>query len=136
MSAAAARRSTLVLGSAYLLVGVLGFVPGVTRPAEHPDHGLLFGVFAVSGPHKAVHLIAGVTLIAAAAIRAVLDAPSTSSMLLWMVAAAFALLVPAGFVASVAEAVPLNAPDTLFHALTALFAAFLARSVGRRGPGP
>lgn len=133
MSAAAARKSAFVLGVAYLLVGVLGFVPGASRPTERPGQDLLLGVFAVNGSLNVVHLAAGAGLVAAVAIHAVLEAPSTSSALLWMLAIGFALLVPAGLVAPIVEVLPLNPPATLLHAFSALFVAYLARSAGRRG---
>jgi hypothetical protein len=62
----AARTAALVFGVAFLLVGVLGFVPGVTagyadlRFAGHESGARLFGVFTVSVLHNLVHLVFGV----------------------------------------------------------------------------
>ena len=54
----AARYFALVAGIAYVLVGLLGFVPGATQapPADAPGltadsgYGYLFGLFAVVAP--------------------------------------------------------------------------------------
>jgi uncharacterized protein DUF4383 len=62
----AARAAALVFGVAFLLVGVLGFVPGITagyadlRFAGHESGARLFGVFTVSVLHNLVHLAFGV----------------------------------------------------------------------------
>src|SRR5687768_1133349 len=66
------RRFALVMGIAFLAVGVLGFVPGITQMEGHPDHrsenlavggpghGMLFGLFHVNLMHNLVHLLFGV----------------------------------------------------------------------------
>jgi Domain of unknown function (DUF4383) len=62
----AVQGAALLVASGFLVIGVLGFIPGVTT-----DYGLLewagphsgaklFGVFAVSGLHNVVHLITGI----------------------------------------------------------------------------
>jgi uncharacterized protein DUF4383 len=62
--------ASLVVGAAFLLVGILGFVPGVTTDldqltfaGQHSDAALL-GVFDVSVLHNVVHLLFGVVGIA------------------------------------------------------------------------
>ena len=56
----------LVVGVAFLLVGVLGFVPGVTqsyetmRFASHHSDAQILGLFQVSVLHNLVHLVFGV----------------------------------------------------------------------------
>ncbi|MEU7478456.1 DUF4383 domain-containing protein [Lentzea sp. NPDC042327] len=55
-----------VVGGAFLLVGVLGFIPGITSHydqltfAGHHSGALLFGLFAVSVLHNLVHLAFGI----------------------------------------------------------------------------
>ncbi|KOV81734.1 DUF4383 domain-containing protein [Nocardia sp. NRRL S-836] len=55
-----------VVGGAFVLVGVLGFIPGITSHydqltfAGHHSGALLFGLFAVSVLHNLVHLAFGV----------------------------------------------------------------------------
>ncbi|MGA8256116.1 MAG: DUF4383 domain-containing protein [Nocardioides sp.] len=58
--------AAVVVGAVFLVVGVLGFVPGVTtnlddlRFAGHESTAELFGVFQVSVLHNIVHLAFGV----------------------------------------------------------------------------
>ena len=63
------RYFALILGIIFLLVGVLGFVPGLTTmPQTHehdlavggPGHGYLLGLFHVNLLHNLVHLLFGV----------------------------------------------------------------------------
>ena len=127
MTTDTARKIALGFGAFYLLIGVLGFIPGITQPAADPGHGLLLGIFAVNPLHNIVHLVAG-----AVAVYAGMAAPDMTSKLMWALAAIFALLVPASLIAPVLEAVPLNAPDTLLHAASALLTGFLAFTASRR----
>jgi len=58
--------AALVVGIVFLVVGVLGFVPGITSDydslgaAGHESHAMLLGVFQVSVLHNIVHLLFGV----------------------------------------------------------------------------
>lgn len=62
----AVQGAALLVGAAFLIVGVLGFIPGVTTHydalqwAGHHSGAKLFGVFAVSALHNVVHLAFGV----------------------------------------------------------------------------
>jgi hypothetical protein len=65
----AIRRFAMLLGIVFLIVGVLGFVPGVTQmhTGDHPDldvegpgHGYILGLFHVNVLHNAVHLLFGI----------------------------------------------------------------------------
>lgn len=62
----ASRLFALLVGVTFLLVGVLGFVPGVTTShdqlslAGRESGALLLGLFAVSVLHNLVHLAFGV----------------------------------------------------------------------------
>lgn len=61
----AVQGAALFVGTGYLILGALGFLPGVTTHhdtlqwAGHGSDALLFGVFAVSGLHNVVHLLLG-----------------------------------------------------------------------------
>ena len=50
-----------IVGSVFLLVGILGFVPGVTQ------NGHLLGVFHVNAAHNVVHLLTGIAALIAGA---------------------------------------------------------------------
>ncbi len=125
-----ARKIAFWFGVIYVVIGVLGFIPGITVASDQPGHNLLLGIFAVNTLHNLVHLIAGAGLIVAG-----LAAPGTATTLLTILAVIFALLVPASFIAPILEAVPLNVPDTLLHAVSALLVAYLAWTVARRPVG-
>src|SRR4051812_39444975 len=61
-----------VVSVVFLLVGVLGFVPGITTDydqlsfAGHDSMAMLLGVFMVSVLHNIVHLLFGIVGLAAA----------------------------------------------------------------------
>ena len=61
-----------LVGVAFLLVGVLGFIPGITadsgsmEAAGHESHAELLGIFQVSVLHNVVHLLFGAAGIALA----------------------------------------------------------------------
>ena len=64
------RTLALAVGAVFLLVGVLGFVPGITTHygdmefAGHESGAMLLGLFQVSILHNLVHLLFGVAGIA------------------------------------------------------------------------
>jgi len=67
-----AQRAAMVVGAVFLLVGILGFIPGITQHfddmtfAGHQSDAKLFGVFEVSVLHNLVHLVFGIVGLAAA----------------------------------------------------------------------
>ncbi|GAA5152538.1 DUF4383 domain-containing protein [Amycolatopsis dongchuanensis] len=64
----------IVVAVAFLLAGILGFIPGITTHYDqltfggHHSEALLFGVFNVSVLHNLVHLLFGVAGLALATI--------------------------------------------------------------------
>lgn len=58
--------ASMVVGAVFLLVGILGFIPGITTNydqltfAGHHSEALLMGVFQVSILHNIVHLLFGI----------------------------------------------------------------------------
>ncbi|MFI6267049.1 DUF4383 domain-containing protein [Micromonospora sp. NPDC051006] len=102
----------------FLLVGALGFVPGVTTrydelgPATHHSGALLFGVFQVSILHNAVHLFFGLLgLVLARTVagsRVFLGAGGAAYLGIWLY----------GFVIhkeSVVNFLPVNNADNWLH---------------------
>ena len=67
-----AQSAALLVGVVFVLVGILGFVPGITTHvgdlsfAGHDSRAQLLGVFQVSVLHNLVHLLFGVVGIALA----------------------------------------------------------------------
>ena len=60
------QRAAQAVGAVFLLVGILGFIPGITSSYEtlgfagHTSGALLLGIFQVSILHNIVHLLFGV----------------------------------------------------------------------------
>lgn len=62
----------MAVGAVFLLIGVMGFIPGITSDVDlmefagHESESKLLGLFQVSILHNIVHLLYGVAGIAAA----------------------------------------------------------------------
>jgi hypothetical protein len=50
-----------IFGIVFLVVGILGFVPGIT------DNGHLLGIFHVNAAHNGVHILSGIAALIAGA---------------------------------------------------------------------
>ncbi|MCX2923285.1 DUF4383 domain-containing protein [Streptomyces sp. NEAU-W12] len=112
------QQAALAVGAVFLLIGVLGFVPGVTTDydtmkfAEHHSEAKLLGVFQVSILHNIVHLLFGVAGIAmartAAAARAFLIGGGAIYLVLWI----YGLVIDQD---SAANFIPVNTADNWLH---------------------
>jgi hypothetical protein len=90
----AVQGAAVLVAAAFLVIGVVGFIPGVTTHldqlqwAGHHSGAKVFGMFAVSGLHNIVHLAFGVIgFIFArtyAASRAYLLAGGVAYLALWV----------------------------------------------------
>nr|WP_240894941.1 DUF4383 domain-containing protein [Kineococcus siccus] len=127
--------SSLVVGLMFVLVGIAGFVPGVTTGmgdmagAGHTSGAHLLGVFQVSVLHNVLHLLLGVVGVVAArssaAARAFLLVGGIAYAGLWI----YGLLVDQ---ASSANFVPLNTADNWLHLVLAVGMVALALIMPRR----
>lgn len=109
---------TAAVGAVFLLVGILGFVPGLTTNfdmlmfAGHESDALLLGIFAVSVLHNIVHLAFGVAGLAmartASAAKAFLVGGGAIYLVVWL----FGVIVDQN---SAANIVPVNAADNWLH---------------------
>ncbi|MGC7095232.1 DUF4383 domain-containing protein [Amycolatopsis lurida] len=109
---------SMIYGVVFLLVGALGFVPGVTTGydtltfAGHESSALLLGVFAVSVLHNLVHLLFGVAGLVLArtpsGARGFLIGGGVVYLVLWL----YGLFIDHG---SAANFVPVNAADNWLH---------------------
>ncbi|KQX08403.1 MULTISPECIES: DUF4383 domain-containing protein [unclassified Leifsonia] len=131
----AIEKTALIVGIVFLLVGIAGFIPGLTTNAEsmefagHESEALLLGVFQVSILHNVVHLLFGVVGIAVAgnsrASRAYLIWGGVIYAVLWL----YGLFT--GDSDSSANFVPLNSADNWLHLVLALGMILLGLFVGR-----
>jgi hypothetical protein len=126
--------AALVVAATFLLVGVLGFIPGITTNydqlmiAGHESGALLLGLFQVSVLHNLVHLAFGVVGVlmarTAAAARAFLVGGGVIYVLLWV----YGLVIDQN---SAANFVPLNTADNWLHLFLAVGMIALGLLLGR-----
>ena len=118
-----ARTLATAVGAVFLLVGVLGFVPGITSDydtlkfAGHTSHANLLGIFQVSILHNVVHLLFGVAGLAmgrktSSAINYLIGGGAIY-VVLWL----YGLLVGQN---SAANFVPVNMADDWLHLVLGL----------------
>src|SRR5688500_9997081 len=132
MTASPLQSASAAVGAAFLLVGIAGFIPGVTTNyddmlfAGHESGAELLGVFNVSMLHNVVHLAFGVAGLALArtwaTARNFLVGGGVVYLALWV----YGLVVQGE--TTDANFVPLNEADNWLH--LALGAAMLALGFG------
>jgi hypothetical protein len=115
--------AALVVGVVFLLVGVLGFIPGITTNfgslafAGHQSEAMLLGLFQVSVLHNIVHLLFGVAGLAmsrsTAGARNFLIYGGVVYAVLWL----YGLLIDQS---SAANFVPVNTADNWLHLVLAV----------------
>lgn len=112
------QKAALAVGAVFLLVGVLGFIPGITTNysalgfAGHGSEALLLGIFQVSVLHNIVHLLFG-----AAGIAMARSAAQSRNYLIWggaiyLVLWLYGLLIGHD---TAANFVPVNTADNWLH---------------------
>jgi hypothetical protein len=82
------RRLGVFFGIAFLLGGILGFVPGVTKD------GMYFGIFMINAPHNILHIGSGIIFLVASAAGAGL-----ARLWFWIFGTVYAAIAVAGFTA-------------------------------------
>ena len=124
------RYFALILGIIFLLVGVLGFVPGMTTmPETHehdlavegPGHGYLLGLFHVNLLHNLVHLLFGVWGIIA---YRTFDASRVYARSVTIIYAVLAIMGVIPGLNTMFGLVPLHGHDVWLHLLIAAAAAY------------
>jgi hypothetical protein len=130
------QRAAIATGILFLLVGVLGFIPGITTGydtltfAGHHSEAKLLGVFEVSGLHNFVHLLFGVLGLALSATfngaRVFLIGGGVAYAALWV----YGLVIDRD---SAANFVPVNGADNWLHLGLAIGMLALGAVFGRTG---
>ncbi|OUC95534.1 DUF4383 domain-containing protein [Streptomyces swartbergensis] len=136
-AAAPVQRAAQLVGVVFLLVGVLGFIPGITTDygsmefASHESGAELLGLFQVSILHNLVHLAYGLAGLAlartAAGAYSYLLVGGAVYLVLWVYGLSVGHDSDANFV-------PLNAADDWLHFALGIVMIGLALALGRRRP--
>ncbi|MFW0775422.1 DUF4383 domain-containing protein [Paenarthrobacter nitroguajacolicus] len=129
------QRAAQIVGAVFLLVGVLGFIPGITSNYEslsfagHDSEALLLGIFQVSILHNIVHLLFGVAGILMARTpgqaRNYLIAGGAVYLVLWI----YGLVIDQE---SSANFVPVNNADNWLHLILSVGMLALGLALSRR----
>jgi len=131
----AVRTAAQVVAAVFLLVGVLGFIPGITTNydtmqfASHQSDAMLLGVFEVSILHNIVHLLFGAAGFAlarsAGGAKAFLVGGGAVYLVLWL----YGLVIDKE---SAANFVPLNTADDWLHFVLGVGMIALGLVLGKR----
>jgi hypothetical protein len=129
------QRTALVVGIVFLLVGIAGFIPGVTtgmsgiQLAGHGSDAMLLGVFQISVLHNIVHLAFGVAGVlfarSARGARGYLIWGGVIYLVIWVYGLFFSGAIAANFV-------PLNTADNWLHLVLGVSMILLGLLLGRR----
>ena len=118
VSATAMQQAAAAVGAVFLLVGILGFVPGITSNldqiefAGHESQAELLGIFQVSILHNIVHLLFGVAGLALARTFAGARNFLIGGGIIYLVLWVYGLMVDQ---VSDANFVPVNTADDWLH---------------------
>jgi hypothetical protein len=133
------QKFALIFGIVYLVVGILGFIPGLVTPPEaghglaiEAGHGRLLGLFPINLVHNLVHIAVGLWGLAGS--RSFTGAVTFSRGL----AVLYGLLTILGLIPATNTLfglAPIHGNDVWLHALTALIAAYFG-FMYRRGYTP
>jgi hypothetical protein len=124
-----------VVGVVFLLVGVLGFVPGITTNydtlsfASHHSDARLLGLFQVSVLHNLVHLLFGVAGLLLARTVAGARRYLVVGGIVYLVLFVYGLLVDK---MSSANFIPVNTADDVLHLVLGLGMIALGAVLTRR----
>ncbi|MGC1214408.1 MAG: DUF4383 domain-containing protein [Micromonospora sp.] len=129
------RRAAQVMGAIFLLIGILGFIPGITTNygdmsfAGHNSDAKLLGLFQTSVLHNIVHLAFGVAGLAmsrtVAAARTFLVGGGAIYLVLWL----YGLVTGND---SGANFIPFNGADDWLHFLLGVVMIALGLALTRR----
>ena len=129
------QQAALLVGLVFLVVGALGFIPGITTDygslefASHESGAELFGLFQVSILHNLVHLDYGLTGLmlagTAAGAYSYLLVGGAVYLVLWVYGLSVGHDSDANFV-------PLNTADDWLHFVLGIAMIGLALALGRR----
>jgi hypothetical protein len=114
----AVQGAALLVASGFIVVGVLGFIPGATTDygllewSGHHSGARLFGIFAISGLHNILHLVSGVVGFALARTYAASRAYFLGGGLVYLALWLHGLFTDES---SSANLLPVNGADNALH---------------------
>ncbi len=114
------QKASMAVGAVFLLVGILGFVPGVTgnydqlHLAGHHSEAMLLGLFQVSALHNVVHLLFGVAGIVLAKTASGARSFLLYGGIIYLVLFIYGLVIPQD---TAGNFVPVNGADNVLHLL-------------------
>ncbi|GHB26187.1 DUF4383 domain-containing protein [Streptomyces chryseus] len=112
------QQAALAVGAVFLLVGILGFIPGITTDydtlkfAEHHSEAKLLGIFQVSILHNIVHLLFGIAGVAMARAASTARTYLIGGGIIYLVLWIYGLIIDHD---SAANFVPVNSADNWLH---------------------
>lgn len=112
-----------LFGAVFLLVGILGFVPGITKDldtimfAGHHSQAALLGIFQVSVLHNIVHLLFGLVGLLGLGSHGLAKTYLIVGGIVYAVLWIYGLVVP---MESMGNFVPLNTADNWLHFVLAV----------------
>jgi hypothetical protein len=130
------RTMARVFGVVFIVVGILGFVPGITSAAGHenhrnedlvvggPGHGALLGLFHVNLLHNLVHIAFGVWGLMAAGSLANSRVYFRGVGVIYAVLAVLGL-IPAANIHNTFGLIPIHGHDVWLHAVLAIAGLYL-----------
>ena len=129
--------AALLVGVVFLLVGVLGFIPGVTTNfdqltfAGHESEAALLGIFNVSILHNIVHLLFGVAGILMARTFSAARTYLIVGGFIYLALFLYGILIDQN---SAANFVPVNSADNYLHLGLGIGMIAAGALLGRRAP--
>ncbi|MCX8456335.1 DUF4383 domain-containing protein [Paenarthrobacter ureafaciens] len=129
------QRAAQIVGVVFLLVGILGFIPGITSNydtmqfAGHTSEALLLGIFQVSILHNIVHLLFGAAGLLMAKTPGQARNYLVGGGIIYLVLWIYGLLIGQD---STANFVPLNNADNWLHLILGIGMLGLGFGLSRR----
>lgn len=136
---ATVQRAAMAVGAVFLVVGIAGFIPGITTNlygglelAGHDGDAELLGIFQVSVLHNLVHLLFGVAGLVGARTRSGSRTFLVGGGAIYLVLWIYGLIIDKE---SGANFVPLNTADDWLHFVLGVGMIALGLALGRAQEG-
>lgn len=130
-----AQYGAFAFGAVFVLVGILGFIPGITTNVDDmtfagEDSGAeLLGIFQVSVLHNLVHLLLGIVGLWAARLWATARVYLLATGVVYLALFVYGMVIDRE---SDANFVPLNSADDWLHLVLAVAMLAVGLAAGRR----